>query len=273
MTTSSPAIVPVSSQDSTSKRDALRAAKKRQDAASLVQFLVIGCSGATLLLQLLLFGAFAKLASKPAPSLVQLQTGESIAVTATDSKAREPENIKRFVADSLILLMSWHNQLPAQRDANGTLLPPGTDPGMALNVEGKTLRLTSPAYQASFAFDEVFREELVNLLATSTPHEVFTGQVQTLLSFQAITEPEEIEPGRWQLSVVGNLIRARVGTAETESEPFNRQITVRAIDTPPLPEDGEFSSSVALAVHGIRRAGLEIESMEALDDSLTSSLP
>lgn len=259
--------------DSTSKRNALKAAKQQQDAAALTQFLMIGLSGATLFIQLLLFGSFAKLANKPAPSLVQLQTGESIAVTAMGSQAREPENIKRFVADSLILLMSWHNQLPAQRDANGTLLPPGRDPGMELNVNGKTLRLTSPAYQASFAFDEAFREELVGLLATQTPKGVFTGEVQTLLSFQAITEPEEIEPGRWQLSVVGNVIKSRVGTAQTERQPFNRQIIVRAIDTPPLPDGGALSSPIALVVHSVRQAGLEIESMEALDASLTSVLP
>ena len=250
-----------------SKRDALRAAKQNQDAAARVQFLVIVCSGATLLIQLLLFGAFAKLASKPAPSLVQLSNGDAIAVKATHSKAREPATIKHFVADSLILLMSWHNQLPAQRDANGTLLPPGTDPGMALNIEGKTLRLTSPAYQASYAFDEAFREDLVKLLATSTPHGVFTGQVQTLLSFQAITEPEELEPGRWQLTVVGQLIQSKVGTAQTQRKPFNRTLIVRAIDTPPLPEDGSLASPLALAVHGIRQAGLEIESMEALDET------
>lgn len=257
----------------TAKRKALKAAKQKQDALALTHLLVVGLSGVTLLVQLLLFAAFAKLANKPTPSLVQLQTGEAVSVTATDSQAREPELIKRFVADSLILLMSWHNLLPAQRDANGTLLPPSLDNGMELNVNGKTLRLTSPAYQASFAFDEAFREELVELLATGTPNGVFTGQVQTLLSFQAITEPEQIEPGRWRLSVVGNIITSQVGTAQTQRQPFNRQIIVRAIDTPPLPQDGALSSPIALAVHSIRQAQLEIESMEALDESFTSALP
>ena len=253
------------------KRSALKTAKKKQDTASLIQFLVIGFSGGTLLIQLLLFGAFAKLASKPAPSLVQLSNGDAIAVTAQDSKAREPETIKRFVADSLILLMSWHNQLPAQRDANGTLLPPSPDPGMSLDVGGKTMRVTSPAYQASYAFEESFREELIALLASSTPQAVFTGQVQTLLSFQAITEPEELEPGRWQLSVVGNLIQSKVGTAQTQHQPFNRKIIVRAIETPALPEEGELATALALAVHSVRQSGLEIESMEALDESFTAS--
>ena len=255
------------------KRSALKVAKKKQDAASLIQFLVIGLSGGTLLVQLLLFGAYAKLASKPAPSLVQLSNGDAIAVAATDSKAREPETIKRFVADSLIVLMSWHNQLPAQRDANGTLLPPSPDPGMSLDVRGKTLRVTSPAYQASFAFEETFREELIALLATSTPPAVFTGQVQQLLSFQAITEPEELEPGRWQLSVVGHLIQSKVGTAQTQRQPFNRKIIVRAIDTPALPEEGTLATALALAVQNIRQSGLEIESMEALDESFTAAVP
>lgn len=257
----------------TPKRDALKTAKKQQDAAALTQFLVIGLSAATLLIQLLLLGAFAKLAAKPAPSLVQLQTGEAIAVTAQDHQAREPETIKRFVADALILLMSWHNQLPAQRDDNGTLLPPATDPGMTLNLNGKQLRLTSTAYQASFAFDEAFREELVQLLASSTPGGVFTGQVQTLLSLQAITEPEELEPGRWQLSVVGHLIQSQVGTAQTQRQPFNRRIIIRAVDTPPLPAAGELASPWALAVHSIRQAGLEIESMEALDEPFNNPQP
>ena len=267
MTTSN---LPPGAADASSKRNALKTAKKKQDAAALTHLVVMGSCGATLFLQLLLFGAFAKLANQPAPSLVQLQTGEAVAVGAMGNQDRHPETIKRFVADSLILLMSWHNQLPAQRDANGTLLPAGTDPGMEISVRGKTQRLTSPAYQASFVFDEAFRQELVELLANSTPKEVFTGQIQSLLTFQAITEPEEIEPGRWQLSVVGNVIQSRVGTAQTESKPFNRKIIVRAIDTPPLPEDGALSSPIGLAVHAVRQAGLEIESMEALDDSFVS---
>lgn len=255
------------------KRSALKRAKQQQDAASLTQFLVIGLSGTTLLTQLLLWGAYTQLARKPAPSLVQLSTGEAIAVTATDPLAREPDTIKRFVADSLIVLMSWHNQLPPQRDANGTVLPPAPDPGMSLEVQGKTMRVTSPAYQASYAFEETFREELMALLASSTPPAVFNGQVQQLLSFQAITEPEAIEPGRWQLSVVGHLIQSQVGTAQTQRQPFNRKIVVRAIDTPPLPQDGALATPLAQAVQIIRQSGLEIESMEALDPSFSSAVP
>lgn len=256
--------LPTTPSQTTPKREALKAAKKRQDASSLAQFLLLGLIGTNLVVSLGLLGLYGTLAGKPVPSLVQLATGEAIRVAPQDSKAREPETIKRFVADSLILLMSWNNQLPPQRDENGSLLPPLADPGMALKLDGKDVRLTSTAYQASYAFDEAFREELVEQLAAQTPTGVFDGSAQTLLTLQAITEPEEIEPGRWTISVVGNVVSAQANTGQTTREPFNRTLIVRAIDSPPLPLNGEAATPLALAVQSVRQSGLEIESMEAL---------
>lgn len=240
--------------------------KRNRDSMALVALTSLGLAGISLVVQLFLFLAYAQLARKPAPSLVQLTNGETIAVRAMGSLERDPAVVQRFVTDSLILLMSWHPRLPASRDRYGNLAEAQTDTGVEVSdAQGNQRRITTTAFQASFTFAEHFRQELVQLLAQMTPEGVFSGKAQTLLMFQAVTQPESLGPGRWSVSVVGHLVYSKTGSAETQRIPFNKQVIVRAVDTPPLPHDGALASPLEAAVQGIRQAGLEIEQMQDLE--------
>ena len=176
------------------KLNRLRQDKRKRDSIALMTLTALGLAATSLIIQLFLFLAYAQLARKPAPSLVQLKTGDTIAVQAMGSLERDPAVIQRFVTDSLILLMSWHNHLPAVRDDYGNLGEPLKDPGIEVTGEnGVRRRITTSAFQASFTFSEGFRQELVQLLAEMTPEAVFTGKVQSLLMFQPgyLTSEEE----------------------------------------------------------------------------------
>ena len=251
------------------KLNRLRQDKRKRDSIALIALTSLGLAGTSLIVQLFLFLAYAQLARKPAPSLVQLNDGEAIAVQAMGSLERDPAVIQRFVTDSLILLMSWHNNLPAGRDDYGNLGEPIEDQGVEVtDGNGDRRRITTSAFQASFTFNEGFRQELVQLLAEMTPEAVFTSKVQSLLMFQAVTQPKLIEPGKWSLSVVGYLVQSKTGHADTQRIPFNKEVIVKAVDTPPLPGDGALSSPLEAAVSGIRQAGLEIELMQDLQPSV-----
>jgi len=243
----------------------LRQDKRQRDVAAVMGLCALGLAAGSLVTQLFLFLAYAQLARKPAPSLVQLSNGDTITVQAMGSLERDPAVVQRFVTDSLILLMSWHNRLPAGRDDYGNLAETQTDPGIEVqDSQGKRKRITTAAFQASFTFSEGFRKELVQLIAQMTPESVFTGQAQTLLMFEAVTLPQELETERWSVSVVGHLVQSRPGSAETERIPFNKEVVVRAVDTPSLPAEGELAAPLEAAVYGIRQAGLEIELMRDL---------
>jgi hypothetical protein len=263
------------SKAKTSKRDKaeqpsrLQTAKSGKDFVALVALggLIVG--GVSLATQVLLFFAYVGIASKPAPSLVQMVDGQAVKVATMGNKERSPQVVQRFVTDSLMLMMSWSNALPPQTDASGNAKVT-TDPGMKVSTGTGDKRITTSAFQASFTVSEKFRNDLVKMLAEMTPVEVFNGQAQTALIFQAVTVPEQVGNGEWKIAVVGTLVKTKVGSADTDRVPFNKEILVRAVDTPPLPQGGKFSNPLESAVYAIRQAGLEIVSMKDIEVNATN---
>ncbi|MCU0550288.1 MAG: hypothetical protein MUC48_13135 [Leptolyngbya sp. Prado105] len=256
-----------------SKITRLRAEKGGKDFVAFVALASLVVGGISLFFQFLLMLGYFGIANKPAPTLVQLSNGQAIKVGMMGNKERSLEVVQRFVTDSLILLMSWSNSLPPQVDANGNASL-ATDPGIKVKVERGEKLMTTSAFQASFTFSEKFRDELVKLVAEMTPDGVFTGQITTALVFEAVTVPElmgDKKDGRWKILVVGTLVQSTVGTGETTRIPFNKEVIVKAVDTPPLPEGGKFSSPFESAIYNIRQAGLEIVAMKDLEGSSTSS--
>jgi hypothetical protein len=254
-----------SSVDSTSqtpKLEQIKQQKAQRDFLALLNLGAIAISSISLLFLLMLFVMYFKLANRPVPSLVQLADGQAITTRALGNKERSPVVIQRFVTDSLMLLMSWQQKIPS-----ADIAPDGSpvfvnDPGMEVKGQNKEGRITTRAFQASFAFSEEFRQDLIEMLAIMTPPDVFTGQVQTALVFQAVTEPELVETGEWRISVVGNLIQSNLKLGTTTRIPFNKEVLVRAIDTPPLPAEGKFASPFESVVYVVRQAGIEIYSMK-----------
>lgn len=249
-----------------SKIARLRTDKSNRDFAAMVALGGLLVGGISLLFQVFMFFAYVGLASKPAPSLVQMTDGQAMNVGAMPTKDRIPEVVRRFVTDSLILLMSWSNNLPSQTDVSGNpkLM---TDPGVKVSFKGGEKRITTAAFQASFTFAENFRNDLVKLVADMTPDDVFNGQVQTALIFQSVTVPEKLEDGKWKVAIVGTLVKSKIGTGDTDRVTFNKEVILQAVDTPSLPQDGKFSNPFEAAVYSIRQAGLEIVSMRDLDGS------
>lgn len=253
-----------------SKITRLRAEKSSKDFVAFVALASLAVGSVSLLIQFLLMIGYFGILNKPAPTLVQLSSGQAIKAGMMGNKERSLEVVQRFVTDSLILLMSWSNNLPPQVDANGNASA-ATDPGIKIKGKRGDKRITTSAFQASFTFSEKFRDELVKLVAEMTPEGVFTGQITTALVFEAVTIPEPIDDrkdtGKWKVSVVGTLVQSTVSTGETIRIPFNKEVTVKTVDTPPLPEGGKFASPFESAIYNIRQAGLEIVAMKDLEGS------
>jgi hypothetical protein len=227
---------------------------------ALLVLISVGFSGLTLLLQMVVVANVINLAKKPAPSLVQLSNGEAIKVQAISSQERSLEVVQRFTTESLILLMSWTNDLPSTNGENKAV-----DPGALVKTQAGEKRITTSTFQASFTLNENLRDEVVKLLAEMTPVEVFSGNVKTTLKFQHVTIPSLVEQGKWKITVVGTLLKYQRGRGDVTKVPFNKELIIQAIDTPALPKDGKFSNELETLVYTIRQAGLEIVSMKDID--------
>jgi len=195
----------------------------------------------------------ASVASKAPPTLVQLVDGRPIRVAPTDHLEREAETVRRFVADTLALMMDWSGYLPPQSPEEAK--KPQPDPGM--NIQGGG-RLTTAAWQAGFSLAPELRREFLKRLAEITPREVFGGGTQIVLVTQYIGNPVQIAPGKWKLVVLASLVTFKRSEALGDAVPFNKEVFVRASEPPALPEGAQNASTLQKTIYRIRQAGLEI---------------
>jgi hypothetical protein len=244
----------------TTKVTKLQVAKSDRNWVALFTLVTAGISGLALLLQLVILGNVVNIAKKPAPSLVQLSDGQAIKVKAIGSTDRSLEVVQNFTTDSLIMLMSWTNELPAIKGQTKT-----TDQGFLVKTKTGEKLITLGTFQASFVFSDKLRDELVKILAEMTPPDVFKGTVKTTLKFQHVTIPTPLGEGKWRINVVGTLLQYQTGRGDTVKIPFNKEIIVQSIDTPSIPAGGKFSNELEAVVYNIRQAGLEITSMKDME--------
>lgn len=228
------------------------------DTLALFAVVTLGLHIINLLGVILLYGAYSSLARKAPPTLVQLETGKTIAVAPLGSKERTPKVISQFVADIFTLMMNWSGTLPAttvEEAAN-----PKPDPGIKIDNRN---RLTTAAWQASFALSEDFRKEFLTKLAQITPSGVFNRSVQVTLVPLEIQPPTQIASGKWKVKMVANLMVMDKTSNLGDVIPFNKEIYVQAVEAPKAPT--ETLSELASKVYSVRQSGLEIYAIRDLN--------
>ncbi|MGG6297771.1 hypothetical protein ACQ4M4_25545 [Leptolyngbya sp. AN02str] len=249
----------------------LQEEKKTRDFLSFLSLTGIAVQTMNLLIACGLFLQLSKVANKPMPQLIQMMDGSVSEVAVLGNQDRAPIVIQKFVSDALQGLMSWHNQIPAgEQDGESRFIE---DPGQPITLPGgKKGKVTSVAWQSSFAFSEEMAAEMMIMVAEMTPPEVFRGTAQTVLQIDSLTFPKRISDveGIWTVGVVARMIVvAQSGTRR--SIPFRKIVTVKAVDTPRLPQEGQYASALARIVQSARRAQLEIISLkdfESLDEEV-----
>ena len=201
----------------------------------------------------------ARLAQKPPPALVQLVGGRTITVAPTDSLSREPENIKRFVRETMTLMFSWSGNLTTgnEKPATETIRDPG------VRIKNSRNRVTTPSWTASFALSQNFRAAFLNELAELTPQSIWRSNTAVFLLIDRIGDPKEIAPGRWKVKLVSNLMTFENSDPVGKAIPFNKEIYLRAV-TPSLSPVPKSASEYQKTAYRIREAGLEIYKITSL---------
>ena len=241
-----------------------RASKKFSTGDTLALFAVgtFGLHLITFFLLILLYGSYSQLNKKPPPSLVQLETGKGIKVAPLGNVERTPQVVSRFVSDTMTLMMNWSGTLPPTTVEENA--KPIKDKG--IDIKERELRgnkITSGAWQASYALSEDFRKDFLKKLASMTPQGVFKGTTQVVLIPLSIQSPVKIGEGKWKVKMIANLNVFDQSNTTGEVIPFNKEIFVRAVVAPTEPIN---TSDLAAVIYQVRASGLEIYGMRDLQE-------
>ncbi|WP_339376663.1 hypothetical protein [Nodularia sp. NIES-3585] len=216
----------------------------------------------SLITQFLNYGAIRRLNNQQVPTLVQLSSGETIRAEAVNSSERSKEVIKKFVSDTFIRMFNWDGLVQTFNETGEAVTKP--DFGIPIR-EGSRDRITSRAYEASFAITEKedFRASFLRKLAEMTPNGVFSGETQISLIPRFISEPRRLRDGRWEIDFIATLVTFSRNNNAGEGIAFNKTITVEAITTPQSPPNE--TTELAKKIYAARQAGLEITQIVDLD--------
>ncbi|MBE9180219.1 hypothetical protein IQ268_16775 [Oculatella sp. LEGE 06141] len=203
-----------------------------------------------------------KLLRKPAPSLVQLASGEAIAVAPLASKERTPEVVLNFTRDTLTLLLTWTGIVPGEFGADGDKV---VDPGVTIPGpdDRGSMKISTAAYHGGFALSEDFRKEFLQELGQLMPKSIFNGKSQVVFVPIEFGSPVQVEPGVWSVNVVANLMVFNQNNVLGKPIAFNKQIIVKAVDAPQFDAN---ASGLPLLIQNIRASGLEINLIRDLNE-------
>ena len=191
------------------------------------------------------------------PTFVQLVDGKP--VNNSDVLLRKPEKIREFVSKTMISMFNWSGKLSAQN--TNQPINPKQDLGISIKTpRGGSKKVTTSSWIASFAFSEDFRKGFLSTVAELTPPEVFSNNSERAilaeLNITRVYPPQEIEPGKWRVGMVANLVQKR-SKNKTIVTPFNKDIFVQAVDSFNYPVAANLTD-VQKAIYTVRSDQLEI---------------
>ncbi|MBW4424628.1 MAG: hypothetical protein KME50_09225 [Nostoc desertorum CM1-VF14] len=180
-------------------------------------------------------------------TLVQLVDGRTITVDPQPNLERQPEAIRRFVGETMSLMLTWSQQQPPTQ------------------VWEITSQLVADDFKPKL------KSEVTNLNPDSQFENVNRG-AENVLVIQKISQPREIGNGKWEVEMLANQLVFSGYDRLGKSTSFNKKILVRAIDEPasslpnaPLPSH--------LAAYRLGEARLEIYNVCEIQDKNCSGNP
>ncbi|MDZ8185246.1 MAG: hypothetical protein RMX96_10380 [Nostoc sp. ChiSLP02] len=215
---------------------------KKSNALPLLAVATFGLNVLTLLLLIFHWSMLQQLGRQLTPqSLVQLIDGRAITVDPQPNLERQPETIRRFVGETMSLMLNWSPQQPPK---------------------------TVWEISSQLVADE-FQEKLKSQLTDLNPDRQFENVnrgAENVLVIQKISQPTKIGEGRWKVEMLANQLTFSSYDKLGKSIAFNKQILVRAINEPatslpnaPLPSQ--------FAVYRLGEARLEIYNVCEIQDN------
>jgi hypothetical protein len=165
-------------------------------------------------------------------SLVQLVDGRAINVDPQSSYERHPETIRRFVGETMTLMLTWSQQQPP------------------LTVWETSSQLLAPDIKSKFL------ATIPNLNVNNQFANIRQGN-EYILVIEKISQPTPIGQGKWKIDILANQLNFSGYNNLGTSIPFKKQIFVKAIDQPKVSLPNK-PLSWNLAAYRLGEARLEI---------------
>ncbi len=218
-----------------------------------LSMMIMACS--TLLLALGFLwqgGKLASIANNEHPTLVQSAAGKSFIALPQTYGYRSPQLLQSTARDWAMLTFSWGES--ASSVVAGSI-------DLTDHESGK---IPLSAYKASMLLSDDFRD---SFLSTYTA-EVFTreaiqGTLSSLYVPLQTLPPEEIEPGRWEVEVLGSRYISTPNNPAGKMVPANFRVEMIAAEIPQSPLEEGASASIK-AVYQLFEAGIRITKVEEI---------
>ncbi|MBD2436115.1 hypothetical protein [Nostoc sp. FACHB-110] len=184
----------------------LKTENKKSNILPLFAVATFGINVLALLLLMFHGSMLAALKKQLTPqSLVQLIDGQAITVDPKPSFERHPETIRRFVGETMSLMLTWSEKQPPKVvwDISSQML--------SNNIQQKLLL------------------ELTNLKAGSQFETINRGS-EYVLVIDSISQPTKIAEGTWKVELFAHQLSFTNYDKLGESNSFNKQIFIKAVD-------------------------------------------
>lgn len=180
-------------------------------------------------------------------TFVQMVDGKSMVVSEQDYLYRHPEVVRDTVRQWANLTFNWDGVIPGTKEL---------DKGRNI---GNGKRVTTNTYFGSFLIQpgpQGFRQEALQALAEITPARVFSGQVRSKIVISYLSAPRQTRLGEWEVDMVATRVLVNLPGGADEEIPFNRTLTLKAVDIPTPPAAD--ASALEQQLYALQKAGLEI---------------
>ncbi|MBF2066437.1 MAG: hypothetical protein IGS39_18755 [Calothrix sp. C42_A2020_038] len=171
-------------------------------------------------------------------SLVQLVDGRAITVDPKPDFTRYPETVRRFVGETMTLMLNWSQQQQPQA------VWQTTSALVSNNLKPKLESMISPT-------------------------QTLSQGTENILVIQNVGQPTQISEGKWKVDIIANQLIFTNADRLGKTVPFNKQILVQAVEAPvaslpnsPLP--------LNLAVSRLGEARLQIYNVCDINDKSCS---
>jgi hypothetical protein len=138
-------------------------------------------------------------------NLVQLVDGSAITVDPKRHFERHPETIRRFVGETMTLMLTWSQKQP---------------PKIVWEISSQLL---------ANSLRPKFQLEITDLNSGADLENINRGN-EYVLVVQNISQPTQIGDGKWKVEIFANQLTFSSSDNLGTSIAFNKQIIVRAID-------------------------------------------
>lgn len=219
------------------------------------RFLMMALAASNLLVLLMMFwlaASVSRIANRQAPTLVQQVGGQAFVARPVDYDYRDPQVLQNVAREWALLNFSFGE------------LPQINHQTEEVSYEG--ISLPEQTVTASYLFTDTTRDTYLRGFASNiyTEDSKRSG-ISSLYMPYRISAPRQLEPGRWEVDVIGSRLISTPENPSGELVPTNVRLEMVAAEVPLLALE-EDPTDAAKTTYRLLESGVRIDKITALKE-------